>query len=128
MRRLTDPQHGLAHREHAARREVVHAEVEVDVELITGQRHPLGPARDQLSQPRVHHRDLPVRVSRSISRAGAAAGEPVVPVQPVRRVQHRLGRQIPLAGRGTADDQHDQAAITGGLADLAQPRLQALAR
>jgi hypothetical protein len=128
VRRLTDPQHHLAHHEHAARGEVVHAQIEVDVELITGQRHPLGPARNQLGDPRVHHRDLPVRVSRPVWRGAAAAGEPVIPFQPVAGVQRGLGRQLPLADHGTADDQDDPAAIAGRLADPVEPGLQTLAR
>jgi hypothetical protein len=126
VRLLADPQHGLANREHAARREVVHAEVHVDKELIAAQRHPLGPARDQLGHPRVHHRDLPVRVGRSIRRARAAAEEPVVSVESGVLVQQRLGRQVPLADRRAADDQDEPPAVLRGLADPAEPGLQAL--
>jgi len=127
MRRLADPQHDLAHREQAARGEVVHAEIQVDVELVAAQRHPLGPARDQLGHPRVHHRDLLVRVGGSVRRPRAPAGEPVVPVESGGGVQHRLGRQVPLADRGAADDQDDPAVVVRGLADPAEPGLQALA-
>lgn len=59
---IADLQHGLANREEAACWEVVVAEVKVEVKLITGQRHSVGSTGDKLSDPRVHHRYLPVRV------------------------------------------------------------------
>jgi hypothetical protein len=127
VRRLADPQHGLADREHAARREVIHAQVQVNVELITAQRHPLGPACDQFSDPRVHHRDLPVGVGRPVRCTAAAADEPVVTVEPGGRVQYRRSRHVALADRGAADDQDHPAAVARGLPDLAEPGLQALA-
>jgi hypothetical protein len=63
MRGLADLQHGLADREQAAHWEIVNAEIEVDVKLVTGQRHPVHPARDKLGHPGVHHGHLPLRVS-----------------------------------------------------------------
>ena len=128
MRRLTDPQHGLAHREHAARREVVHAEVEVKEELIPGQGHPLGPSGDQLSQPRVDDRHLLVRVRGTVRCAGTAAGEPVVPDHPGDPVEDRLPWQVPLTDLRTAHDQHQPAVVAGRLADVVEPGFQALAR
>ena len=62
MRGVADLQHGPADREQAARREVVHAEIEVDVELVTSQRHPVPTACHKLGYPGVHHRHLPLRV------------------------------------------------------------------
>ncbi|MGH3195718.1 MAG: hypothetical protein ACRDOH_03620 [Streptosporangiaceae bacterium] len=63
MRGLADLQHSPADREQAARGEVVHAEIEVDVELVTSQRHPVLTGRHKLGRPDVHHRHLPLRVS-----------------------------------------------------------------
>jgi hypothetical protein len=62
VRGLADLQYRLAHREQAAWRQVIDAQVQVEVELIAGQRHPVGPAGDKLSHPCVHHRHLPLRV------------------------------------------------------------------
>src|SRR6266536_266211 len=112
----------------AARREVVKAEVEVDVELITGQGHPVSPTGDELRDPGVHNRHLPLRVSRSVRRARAAAGEPVVPGKPGGLVEHGLARQIPLAHRGAANDQNESAAVSRGIADMAEPCHQTLTR
>jgi hypothetical protein len=59
VRGLADLQHGPADREQAACWEVVVADVEVDIELVTGQRHAICSTGDKLSDPRVHHRYLP---------------------------------------------------------------------
>ena len=126
MRDLADLQHSLAYREQAACREVIEAEIQVEIELVTGQRHPVGPARDQLRHPCVHHRHLPLRVSRAIGRARAAAGEPVVPVQPGELIECRLGRLISLAHRWAADDQDEQATIPRGSPDLVESGDQTL--
>jgi hypothetical protein len=126
VRSFADFQHGPAHREQAARREVADAEVQVEVELITGQRHPGGPARDKLGDRRVHHRHLPLRVGRSIGSTPAATSEPVVPGQPGNLVEHRFARQLPLAYRRPADDHDDPAAVSRAITDTAQPGLQAL--
>src|SRR5580700_2702503 len=96
VRRLADPQHGVTHREQAPCREVVHAQVQIEVELISGQCHPLGPSGDQFGQPGVDHRHLLVRVCGAVRCAGAAAGEPVVPLEPGDLVQDRFLRQVPL--------------------------------
>ena len=126
VRGRADLQHGLAHRKQAACWEIIEAEVKVEVELITGQRHPAGPASDKLSHPRVHQRHLPLRVSRSVGRVRAAASEPAVPVQPGDLVQDRLGRQISLAGSRAADDQNEPATVVRGITDLTEPGRQTL--
>ena len=116
----------MAHREQGACREVVEAEVQVEIKLITCQRHPVGTARDKLSYPRVHHRHLPLWISRPIRCAPATAVEPVVPVKPGDLIQHRLGRQVSLVNSRAADDQHEPTAVLRGIADLAEPGRQAL--
>lgn len=126
MRGITDLQHGLAHREQAAGREVIKAQIKVDEELITGQRHPVRPAGDKLCDPRVHHGDLPLRVSGAIRCPRAAAREPVVPVEPGDLIEHRLGRQLPHAGRWAADDQNDPTVIPRRIADATEPGRQTL--
>src|SRR5580704_10127011 len=128
MRGVADLQHGMADREQAAHREIAHAEIEVDVELVAGQRHPVRPARDQLGHPGVHHRHLPLRVSRPVRHARAAAGEPIVPGKPGHGVEQRLARQLPHTDRRAADHQDDPATIPGRITDLAKPRFEALTR
>ena len=128
MRGVADLQHGLADREQAARWEIAHAEIKVDVELVAGQRHPVRPARDQLGHPGVHHRHLPPWVSRPIRHARAAAGEPIVPGKPCHRVEQRLARQLPHTDRWAADHQYDPATIPGRITNPAKSRFQALTR
>jgi threonine aldolase len=128
VRRLADPQHGVTHREQAPCRKVVHAEVQIEVELIACQCHPLGSSGHQFGQPGVDHRHLLVRMCRAVRCAGAATGEPVVPLEPGDLVQHRLLRQLPLAHLRAADEQYQPAAVLRGLADMVETGLQALTR
>jgi len=124
---LADLQHRLTQREQAASREVVHAQIQIDIELITSQRHPLGSPGDELGHPRVHHRHLLARVGRTIRHAGAPTGEPVVSGQSRDLVENRLLRQLSPADLRAADDQHQQAVVVWGPADMVEPRLQTLA-
>ena len=62
VRRIGDLQYSPADPEQAARWQVRHAEVKIDVELIASQRHPVSPGCDKLSGSRVHHRHLPLPV------------------------------------------------------------------
>ena len=124
---VADLKHSLADREQAACREIADAEVEVDVDLIAGQRHRVRPARDLFGCPGVHHGHLPLRVCRPARPGAAAAGEPVVPFEPRHRVEHRLIRKFPHAD-GWAPDHQDHLAVTGGrFTDRTEARFQPLA-
>ena len=111
MRRVADLQQNFAHREQAARREVVDAEIKIEIKLITGQRHPVRSPGDELSDPCVHDRYLPKRVRRSIWRARAAAGQPAVPVKPVDVVDDGFGRRVSFADGRAANEQNEPAAV-----------------
>jgi hypothetical protein len=128
VRGFADPQHGLANRKQAARWQILDTEVQIDIELIPGQGHALPPASDEFRSPGVHHGYLPLGVGRPIRGAFIATGQPVIPYKPGNLVQNRLSRQLPMAHRGTADDQHDPATVLGRITDLAEPGQEALTR
>jgi hypothetical protein len=64
-----------------ARGKVRDAQVEVDVQLVTGQLPSSGILGDQSGAPGIHHRDLPVRVGGAVHLVPAAAPQPHVPDQ-----------------------------------------------
>ncbi|HJY97986.1 MAG TPA: hypothetical protein VJ371_23815 [Streptosporangiaceae bacterium] len=65
---------------------------------------------------------------RAVWSAGAAAGEPVVPLEPGDLVQDRFLQQVPLAHLRAADEQYQSAVVRRGLADMVETGLQALTR
>jgi hypothetical protein len=110
MRRLGDFSHRVADLQLGSCREVVDRQVEVDNQLIAGKLPAIAVTRDGCEYSAIHDGDLAERVRLAIGRAGAA-GLPIVPAKPVRRVEHALLEHPPLVGCRSANDHLDNAVI-----------------
>ena len=96
VRLLRHLEHRLADREPRPGGEVVDAEVEVDVELVAGERPALPVACDRLDGADAHHRHLRERVRAAVRPAATAASDPVVADEPLHEVERRLLEHLPL--------------------------------
>ena len=114
-----------AEHEPGAGREVVLRQVEVDVQLIAGERPPVGILGDEGDDPGVHHVELHVGMGRSVDGALAAPDVPRIADHATGRGRARP-RRGSLARRGwPAHDQIDGAGIGGRLADVVERRHRA---
>ena len=111
MRRRRHLERRLPEVEHGARGEVVDAEVEIDVDLVAGERHALRRRRHQQRGARVHHRHLRLGIGRSGGPAPAAALTPVVADEALLDVDHHLCRDLPLLHCRAHDQQLDRALV-----------------
>ena len=117
-------EHRRPDRELRARREVLAAQIEIDVELVTRERPALPVARHERRRPRVHDRDLRLRVRGTPARA--AARLPVVADEPVLDVELGLVDDLALVDRRPAHDQLHDTLAPWGRAQVVEPRLELL--
>ena len=104
---------GGAEGEAGAGRQVVGAQVEVDVELVAGQGPPVGVDRDQGRHPGVHEVQLHVGMGLAVVGAGAAPDPPAVAHQAVVEVEGALDQHLPLTRLGPADDELHPSPVGG---------------
>jgi hypothetical protein len=97
---------GVADRESGAGRQLGPAEVEVDEELVPGERPALRIDGDECGGPGVHQRQLPIGVR-------CAAGAPVVADESDLGVELRGLANFALVDHGTAHDQLQCAPADG---------------
>src|SRR6266545_3418100 len=100
--------------------EVLGAQIEVDVELIAGERPALVVARDQRRGAGVHERQLRFRIGPLAARA------PRVADQSALDVQLGLPERFAFADRGSPRDQLDRSVVVRGRTDLVEPGLKML--
>lgn len=111
VRLAGDLDDGRSQGQAGAGRQVGDAEVEVSVELVTGQLTPVLVPGDEQRGPGVHHGELHIRMRRAIRRARAATKTPGVANEPGLRVECGFGEYFPLVHGRAAHDQLDRAAI-----------------
>jgi len=116
VREVADLDHRRADRQPGAGRQVLAADVEVDVELVAGERPAVAGAGHQRCGPRVHDRDLASWITGPV--------EPAVADQAGVGVDLGLGEHLPLPLGWAADDQLEGALVGGGVADVVQTRFQ----
>jgi hypothetical protein len=115
MRCVGHLENGGGDREARPRRQVLRAQVEVDVELVACERPALALAGDERRGARVHQRHLGLRVRAASAPAPAVADEADVDVE-LALLQH-----LALVGRGPAHDQLEHALVGGRGAHLVEP-------
>src|SRR5262249_29175888 len=99
-----------AERKPRAGRQVLTAEVEIDVELVAGE-SPTVTTGDQVGGPGVHQGELPVRLGAPVARAATPAHAPVVTDQAFDEVELRSVDHFARSGVGAADDELDSAFV-----------------
>jgi len=114
VRLIGDLEDCRAHRQPRAWRQVRRAQVEIGVELITGQHTPLEVARDEQGGTGVHHRHLHSRMRRPVTGARARSHRPGVTRQAVFHIQ-----SADWPNRDAADS--DRAGPVGSQAELEFP-------
>ena len=95
----------VADRQPGPGRQVGRRQVEVDVELVAGQRHPLRPVGHERGGPGVHDVELHLGVGGAVRRALAAPLEPGVADEPDLEVELPLAQHLALAGPGAPYDE-----------------------
>jgi DNA-binding transcriptional MerR regulator len=117
---LGDLDHGRPDGEPCARGQVLVAEVEVDEELVAGERPPLPVARDGRDRACVHQRQLHVGVRGAVLGAAAPARAPHVADEALVEVEKALVEHLALVLGGPADDQLERPLVGRRLADRVQ--------
>ena len=124
VRQVRDLEHGVPHRQPRAGGQVLLGEIQVQVELVAGE----GPARpvglDGGQHARAHQRELGGRVCGAVRRGAAAAGEPPVADEAVRRVEDGLVEDLALAGARSSDDQLQRGGVAGRGEDVVEVLVQ----
>jgi hypothetical protein len=109
MRWLGHLSYRLSDLQPRARRQVVDRNVEVDDQLVSSKLPAVAGVRNRRQHPAVHDRDLSERV-RPSSRGVSTPMLPVVPREPVRRVEDAMLQDPSLLNGGSADDHLDTPA------------------
>jgi len=109
----------------AARRQVRAAEVEIHVQLVAGQGPALALTRDGGSRPRVHQRQLGVRIWPAVGSPAAATREPGVALEAFVCIEASLGQNLALVHVRPAGDQLDCPAVSGCGTNVVETLLEA---
>ena len=107
-----------------SRRQVGRAQVEIDVELITGQHAPVKAPGDEQGSTGVHHCQLHVWMWRAVSGAFAPSGRPGVANEARHHIEHTRREHLTLVNSRPAHDQLDRAAVRWRIPDVAETGLQ----
>ena len=127
VRLVGDLDDGAADRQAGPGREVLFAEVEIDVELVAGEGAVvLGAAGDQSREPGVDDVQLHVRVRRAVAGPPAPAPNPGVADNAFGQRQLRDLEDLALVDRRAADDEVELAVVLRGVLDVCEPRLERL--
>ena len=111
-----------------AGRQVRGAEVEVEVELVAGERAPFGVDGHQRGEAGVHQRDLHVGVRRAVAGLGARLPTPHVTDESLDEVELGRVEHLAFASCRTTDDELDRPVVGWRPADLGHAREQFLRR
>ena len=101
-----------AHRQLRARRQVLSAQIEIDVELVAGERPAIRSLGDQRHHARVGERELHVGVAPAVLGARTAAHTPRVADQSLDQIELGLGDDLADIDGRTPDNELDCPAIT----------------
>ena len=104
------------------------AQVEVDEQLIAGQRPTVLRLREERNRPGVHHVQLHVGVRRAIGGPRALSLVPTVADESDGRVEIRLLKNLPGAGVRPPNDQLQRPLIFGRPQDVFETRFDFLGR
>src|SRR5215207_11365285 len=102
----------LADLQQRAGRQVVDRNVEVDDQLVSGKLPAVAGARNGGQNPAVHDRDLSERIRPSTGGVSPPS-LPVVPAEPVHRIEDATLQDPSLLDSGSTDDHLDNAIICG---------------
>src|SRR5262249_38730645 len=111
-----DLEHRRTDLEPRAGLQVLGADVEVDVDLVTGERPPVPRLGDERDRPRVHHRDLGFDA--------AAPLEPRIADETLGGVDSPFLEDLPFVLRRTPDDHLDLAIVPRRAANLVNAGFQ----
>ena len=104
--------------------QVLRAQVEVHVQLIAGERPPLGVLRDQGGRSRIHDIELHLRMRTPVGAARAAASAPRVARQPFGHVELPFLQHLSSVDGGASHDQRQHPFQFGGVLDVVEPGLE----
>ena len=126
VRDLGDLDDGVADLQPRARRQLLRAEVEVDVELVAGERPAVTGAGDEGDRPGVHHVQLHLRVRRAVVQPPARTVLPRVADESDGHVELAAVEHLALADPRASDDHLQRAGADRGRPYLVEPGLQLL--
>src|SRR5438309_8381671 len=105
-------------------RQVVEADVQVEVELVARLLPAIRRNGEERRGPGVHDGELGLRVRRAIGRAAAPALPPGVAHEALCEVERPLGKDLPLVHRRPPHDEVDPAEVMGRLTDVIEAPLE----
>ena len=106
------------------RRQIVHAQVQIDEQLVARERPAGGVLRDQGNRAAVHDVDLHLVMRRPIRRARALALSPVVPDEALGETQLSDLQHLAFRDRRPSDDQLHHTGVPGRLPNRVEPCIQ----
>src|ERR1700730_15236865 len=111
MRWWGDLDDGRAQLQTAPGGEVALAQVEIQVELVSGELPPVRPPGHQRRGSGVHHRELPLRVGPPVRAAATSSQPPAIAHKAFGTVQRGLREDLSVALGRTADDELNSTLV-----------------
>src|SRR5260370_35333955 len=120
MRLWADFNHGRCERESRPRRQVLFAQIQIEIELTSRQLPAVFVLGHQRSDAGIHDVELHVRMCRSVRRERAAAGDPAVAHQAHFQIKLACVKNFSFVARWPAHNQLEVAFISGSAPDLTE--------